>query len=345
MKFIVFVVLCIFLSSDLKAETSRLEILVQSMALSDDPTVQKIAAKIVFNHKIRTTEIIDILAYRLGTEAGKNYDNDLVSWYAKAIGEAGHKRYYSLLQHIEKTSQDKKIKNYAKKAMLNLTDTSMQGDFVLETFDINKIRKASKIQYDKNLVFEKSFETIDNSKDVNYVLEKLGMPNSISQELVPIKRPYVGSIVTQRLILKYEGLGSIRFGHADGKLLVEQVHKSIEFSPEMAASENGDLITLILSGTPMEYRETAKTIYIEKRFSNDVLDAAAKRIWADKALDDKFSIDGVAWLLKCIGASGNSRYKTLLTNLDNKSTHSKIRRYALNAKKVLLDMEAEQFIP
>jgi hypothetical protein len=345
MKSLIFIALCVFLSSDLKAETSRLEILVQSMTLSDDPAVQKIAAKIVFNHKIRTTEIVDVLAYRLGTEVGKNYDNDLISWYAKAIGETGYKRYYSLLQHIEKISKDQKIKNYTKKAMLNLTDTSTQGDFSLETFDINKIREASKIQYDRNLISERSFETIDNSKDVNYVLEKLGMPNSINQELVPIQRPYVGSIITQRLVLKYDGLGSVRFGHDEGKLIVEQVHRSIEFSPEMAASANGDLITLILSGTPMEYRETAKTIYTEKRFSNDVLDAAAKRIWADKASGDKFSIDGVAWLLKCIGASGNSRYKTLLTNLDNENTHSKIRRHALSAKKALLDMEAEQFIP
>jgi hypothetical protein len=34
-----------------------------------------------------------------------------------------------------------------------------------------------------------------------------------------------------------------------------------------------------------------------------------------------------------------------IADLDNENTHSKIRRHALSAKKALLDMEAEQFIP
>lgn len=343
MKYVVSFVCLFFLFLPTSyAETDRLNLLVQSMALSDEASINKLAAKIAYSEKMESVAVLDLLAYLLATE---HRNIDLLSWYAKAIGESKNGRYFSFLENIEKTSKDEKVKNYAKKALNKLRDKSSSDIFKLEDVDIDSIRTSLNSEYAKNIEGERSFDGIDASKNIHYVLEKIGLPDRVEQELVTFRRPIVGSIVTQRMILKYDGLGSVRIGSGDGQMLVERVHKAIEISPSVENSPHAALIKGILTDTPLRYREKAKVAYQANITSIELLDAAAQRVWTDKESKDKFAIDGMAWLLKCIMQSKNTRYKNFLTSLDAKGVHSKIRKYAKMANKSLLDAEVEQFIP
>lgn len=320
-----------------------IDLMVQKMLLVDEPGVNKLAAKIAFNEKLKGDKTIELFSYRLTESLKKNSDIDLLSWYTKAIGASRDPRFKSQLNNIFDNTANNKLKKYAKKASKKLGKELVEGQFSVQNFDFERTKSQLKESYEKGLKKVDRIEGVTNGRDIKYVLSTLGLPNNIEQEFVTIRRPYVGAIVTQRLILKYDDAGNVRMGYAGGQLIVERVNAAIEMPKIATDSENAHLIEPILSGTPMQYRQTAQTIYRDGNFEDEILDAAAMRIWQDKDNSDSFAIDGVAWLLKCLGASGNPRYKTFINRVIAESSVRKIQKYAKRASTSLLEGDAEQF--
>ncbi len=324
-------------------QDKNLDLMLQKMLFIEDTGVNKLAAKISFNEKLGSKNTIELFAHNLSEGFKGSSDMDLLAWYSKAIGASEDPRFKSLLTHIINNTNESKLRKHANKASKKLGKKIVDEQFDAQKFDYESLKSRLETSYEAGIKNVEKIENVSEGNEIRLVLSTLGLPNNIEQEFVTIRRPYVGAIVTQRLILKYDDVGNVRLGYTKGRLLVERVHAAIDMPKISANSKNAQIIEPILSGTPQQYRQAAQTIYKDGNFEDEILDAAAMRVWQDKDSSDPFAIDGVAWLLKCLGASANPRYKTFISRIIKESSVKKIRKYAKRASESLLEGDVEQF--
>lgn len=327
-------------------EESALESLAQHMLLGGNQSLRKLGAKVVYNEKISSQQTTEILVYHLNEGLSKeSYNEDLLAWYAKAIGITGDARFYEILKVSYKKARSKKLQSHLRKSVKKLRKAKADKTLSLDSIDIDVIRSNVKALYQKNMKSDRSFDNLKVGDNIDVVLKQIGVPETHDQEIVFIRRPYVGSVATQRLILRYDQLGSLRLGYNDGQLTVERLTNSVVVPTDSVPSKYASLIEQIANGTPMEFRKAAREVYSERKYTEEVLDVAARRIWQDKNLTDDHAIDGMAILIKSIGLSANPRYRTFLSDVVNESKIKKIKKYANHTLDVLFEFEAEQFIP
>lgn len=336
---------CVF-SCNAWSESSALSVLATKMLVQDNLNIRKMSAKIIHKENINDHKVLDLLAYRLEESQKKFSDIDLAAWYAKALSASDDGRYLIFLNQMHEAYSNEKIKSHISKSIKSTTKKqkkSKKQALSYSSVNIEDMVSAAEQDYRSRIVDERTMGGLKVGSDISSTLNQLGLPERIEQELVTVRRPYVGNIITQRLVLKYNGLSNVRLGYAGKELLIERITQTIALSPELASSKYGRYISSILTGTPQQYRETALTVYRQRLFSDELMDAAAKRIWIDRNTKDRHAIDGVAWLLNCISQSGNPRYRTFLTEVMEQTSVKKIRKYAKRAKTTLLDTEVDQF--
>ncbi len=327
------------------ANASNLDILVEKMLFEDNVNVKKMAAKAIYESPDRTPEVGDALAYLLMDGVNGNQSYDLTAWAAKGLGATNNPRYLQVLESALATTKNSKIKKYVKGALSQIKKPSYEG---LVSFDAN--------QYDREVALKRlaerynvkenvgdSWGEISVGNTIEETLAAFGMPYKIDEEINDTRHPYVGRIRTQRLALKYENIGYVTFGSKGGRLTVETISASYEGLPDVSGSKDARLINDILMGTWAQYKSAARSVCQHSKFSQEVLDASAYRAWSEKNVRGEAS-DGVAWLLKCIGASGNPRYRSILTDIKKVSEMRKVRKYANSALKSLEKRDVEQFV-
>lgn len=99
--------------------------------------------------------------------------------------------------------------------------------------------------------------------------------------------------------------------------------------PAQAASESGNrYIDQMTRGGPVSIREGAQSIYHTGNTEQEVLDVAAE-ILAQRyrtAVDRSYA-DALAWICKALGASGNGRYKAVVTEAANNGANRAIKKH------------------
>lgn len=103
-----------------------------------------------------------------------------------------------------------------------------------------------------------------------------------------------------------------------------------------ALDENGKrYIERLVKGGPESIRDTAESLYQTGTTDPEVLDVAAE------VLAQKYNVaagsfgytDGMAWLCRALGASGNARYKTVLMQVVDGAENRKLRGHCSKAAK------------
>ena len=86
-----------------------------------------------------------------------------------------------------------------------------------------------------------------------------------------------------------------------------------------------------------QIRTAAKTIASKRMYTPEVLDACEevlKQRYSEK-INDSTHVDAMAWLCKILGASGDTKYRTLLDEVSRARVHRKLRGYAIKSKAML----------
>ncbi len=338
---------CLLMCS-LFSNASDVDILVEKMIFDDNAGVQKIAAKMIYAQPKRTEAVGDALAYLLMDGAKRNNDASLTSWVAKAFGALDNPRYQQVLESALLTTTSSKIKKQIRNSLAKITKTFNED---LVTFDINQYDRAAALKRLTNrYIIKDSIEDlwgeISVGNSIDKTLEVFGMPYIIDDKINygrPILSPPVVVLRTQSLVLKYENMGYVALGSHGGKLSVEAMSATYQVFPGFSDENNAEFINELLMGTAVQYRIAAKSICENRRFAEEILDAGAQRAWQERSTSGR-GIDGVAWLVKCIGASGNPRYKSILTDIQDESKVRKIRKYAKKAIIALRNSDVDQYI-
>ena len=85
----------------------------------DDPVVQRIAAKAIYNTQLMDEDLLKLVADKLiavyWKEGLSKTEQDVAAWFCKAIGQSEKPEFRTLLTTVTENTPYKKIRKYAKK--------------------------------------------------------------------------------------------------------------------------------------------------------------------------------------------------------------------------------------
>lgn len=288
----------------------------------------------------------------LGIHGEIGFDSDTLSWLAKAVGASNSQRYSSLMGLVLEKTTDEKVKAYITKSKGKLKKPS-ESEFDPNQVDLDQIREKLQTAIEtsrKNKQPNQSkFATINNSTHIEDIYDVLGLPDSVNNAYVPVRRPYVGTIFEERLMISYNKMGDFRFTRRGGDWLVDQIRADITLTIDGMPvdvediSENSRFIEYLTSNNPQTFRSFAKRLYNKDRLSEKALDVIAQRVWLGRNDRDKTSADGLAWLCKTIIKLGNSRYHQAFKTIYNEASSKKVKKHAKKVFKALPLTDIEQF--
>lgn len=84
----------------------------------DDPVVQRIAAKAIYNTQLMDDDLLKLVADKLiavyWKEGLSKIEQDAAAWFCKAIGQSGKSDFITLLTTVAENTPYKKIRKYAR---------------------------------------------------------------------------------------------------------------------------------------------------------------------------------------------------------------------------------------
>lgn len=303
-----------------------------ALFVSEDPVNIRLAAKILedeTNPNIALTDLAALILYR-NYQANDEVTTDANAWILKALKISAHKRYLSLLSMISANTENEKLSKYLDETI----DSLRQGDEV-DPSSITKLNyDAIKVEVEQTLAVEpfpySHIDTVNKGDTVKVIYEKLGYPTNISNYVYGKRIPFAGTVKVEDTELFYAGSGSVRLRSLEGDQL------AFRTIPEKAAAiPTEGLADLLEAASGQRAVIIAKQLNRSKDYSIDLVDAAANKIWMEKASEDRYMVDAIAWLCKYIGASSNGRYTRFIENLVNTTENKKILKYAKSALKGL----------
>lgn len=114
----------LLMSFNAAAELTTEEQKVAEMLLSEDLSQLKIAAQIVSRREMTNPELIDIMAEVLLRKYATAYPNeiDTLAWMARAIGSTENGRYYTAINQVVESTDNRKLRRHADSALDDLDD-------------------------------------------------------------------------------------------------------------------------------------------------------------------------------------------------------------------------------
>lgn len=117
-----------------------------------------------------------------------------------------------------------------------------------------------------------------------------------------------------------------KIANAFGRPIVQWVFRNI--------GDDGSVLSplsLLDSDDASTLREIAMQLYNTSNFNEAYLDAAAQKIWSQRASKDRYMVDALAWLCKYIGLSERGRYRSFLESLEKDVGRGKLKKYVKSA--------------
>ncbi|XPF95760.1 hypothetical protein ACM9HF_07010 [Colwellia sp. RE-S-Sl-9] len=191
-----------------------------------------------------------------------------------------------------------------------------------EKFNL-KLDKNNKV----NKTQKELFSTIMTGESYQLITYKFGEPDEI---LHPNKNS----------TFIYNGLGQVKFIRQSKS--EAYVYMTIPTINDDSLSV-GSVRALIEPATGRTIRELAKEYYGMNIQDVKILDVFAEKIWKERNHQDRYMLDGVAWLCKILGQSKNARYKSLLKALLEPKTSKLKKRHVESSLEMLTGNEEVQF--
>jgi hypothetical protein len=312
---------------------------------ADDNGRVKLGAKGLEHDGNAEIELADLAAKVLWEydKGIRRLDPDTAAWLARALGATHSKRYLALLKELAATNPGK----IAKYAASSLTALSKSGEtFDPEVVQLDQIRSSLRADAQDELPGDGSLFDFQSGVWIEDVFAKLGYPTDVGMAVRTRKVPHIGRISVTNLLLGYAGKGSIEFEYGNGDWYAVTVMP--HSAPQTAADANqsgelSDLMQGLLSTNPMVFRTTARRAYSAAFFDEPLLEVAAWRLYSDMKTEDDALVEGLAYICKLLGNSGNSRYYALLSQVKENAGHRKLRKYAQSALLNIPFGDGEQF--
>ncbi|HEX7047492.1 MAG TPA: hypothetical protein VF275_07960 [Gammaproteobacteria bacterium] len=134
----------------------------------------------------------------------------------------------------------------------------------------------------------------------------------------------------------------------NGFLLLDVIEEHVtltKLGERWVVLEDSSIIQRVKSKDFDDIDKVARDILVHERYSEPVLDAVATRIWRLRRSQEDIDADIVDVLLEVIEESGNSRYRSFLTQVSEDARHWKIRNIAIATFDDLEPSDVEQFQP
>jgi hypothetical protein len=94
-------------------------------------------------------------------------------------------------------------------------------------------------------------------------------------------------------------------------------------------------IEMLVRGGPESQRDAAQNLHNGGAQNTEVLDVAAEVLLQSYRRPGFVEVDATAWLCKALGASGNDRYRGVLTEVASNSAERKVKKHASQALEML----------
>lgn len=154
------------------------------------------------------------------------------------------------------------------------------------------------------------------SKYAKKALKKLGVDD--------VKQYSGGDIVLSNIKLKYKK--------------VENPYEN------MRSIAKADYIGGLIHGNSKEVQYSIKLLYSNEVTDIEVLDVLSEVLLRDLKSSDDYVIDGISWGCKVLGASENSRYEAVLSEIKNSAENKKVIKYAKRSVKQLSSVKADLYL-
>jgi len=203
---------------------------------------------------------------------------------------------------------------------------------------------------------EDKFLNITSRYTVDQVYNELGVPDSTRVVYYWYKRSrwaggaWVPTVLSTDLEIKYKKLGTITLSlkDLDNPLVVKSIITTIVYKQEedSGQSTNNDtkseeidekkelIRSLRTSYEPNILSRLGWRIYHEKLFDVEILDELMRRVYGDMDANNSM-VGAYTVFLKCIGASGNTKYIPKLQTIMNDGGHRRVKNWAEKAIEML----------
>ena len=316
---------------------------------SANPDDVKMGARAFQEDGVKQSELLDLAAERMCMYVNGDGDTymdekpnlDTVSWLAKVLGSSGDAKYRPFLQDaLSKTKRDKN-KKYFGEALGELPAGTPGAAYepscpTLADFRAKALagRTPAKVSF-KDVNGLKAGDTLDT------VIAKLGSPTTAHYYQYSVFHPFVGHINSDDIQISYLGAATFEFDDDNGWHVIRVIENAVDPAVDLV-SPDAELLDGVLSGSKDVVSDTGDQMKDKKLFPTDVLDAAARRVWFQRDTSDGDTLDALDDICDLIGESKNPRYRTLLTQVTQKSAVKKVQKYATEALAELPAGDAEQ---
>lgn len=308
----------------------------------------KLAGQSIAEQGIKDPALLDLVAERFCIYADRDGDMDkdapdnseTVSWLAGALGQSGDGKYRPMLEKALQKTQSKKNRKYFTKALAQLPAASA-SPYTPKCGSLEELRSQVLSSRAPAAVDAAKLSGIKEGQGLDTVYQQAGLPTEVRRFGYRIHRPFVGGIDEDGIELQYGGAGHIQF-EGDDNWQVSGVFVNVVDPAADPNSPDKALMDKVLSGDPDTYSQAAQDMIDNRQFPQDVLDAAARRVWKQRDASDGDAVDGLAWLCKLLGSSGNMRYRTVLSAVADKAAEKKLRKYAKESLEMLPAGDVEQ---
>ncbi len=103
-------------------------------------------------------------------------------------------------------------------------------------------------------------------------------------------------------------------------------------------------IKALTLGGPTSIKNTAESIFRVGNAEVEVSDTLAEIVLQNYTSSDGQYIDAVAWSAKALGKTGNARYRSVLSEVLEKSGNKKLNKHVGGALKMLPESSADQYV-
>lgn len=285
-------------------------------------------AKAVERNPGLAPDVLDVVAAvlleRSANPSTSAMELDTSAWLMRALGAGHQARHRAAIEQATKAYQHKKIDKYAEAA---LEDMTRQDPAPSVGIDLMALRGQLQAERDAMQATNTAVASYALGTPLETVLRDQGYPPRTSRTMKTAGYRYV-QVTLRALRLHYPDLGMIDIGNgsASGRSWVVT-----RFWPKLGDAYTGDYLfeaMALVNGNDRELSDVAHELVTTKVREPQLLDLAEARIRQSMATRFEHEVQGLAYLCRLLGASGDRKYVDVLRKAAEDGADGGLRRHA-----------------
>lgn len=349
---LVFPILLLFSFNAVSATKEEYERFIYwTLLTSDDASNLDLAVRAMKREQLSDNSVLDVVAKDLWEFRSRQYDRkfaDVLSWMAKDLGLSRLPRYRNILERSQaEFRNNEKIKEYVDDALKSVGQGDADDSFEPDKFSLDAIRgQLKEIRAANPAPVLTSEPVIAGGTPFEKIFEQYGLPDVMDASLRSASVPGLAHWDLSYLRVWYTQHMGFRFSfdkdNGKGWVLMDKWPLETSVALQYNGNKPGTALALWTNDVLL-LQETAKRMYIEHATDSGLLDVMADRLWLSLAHPAPDYSDAFAWMCKVIEQSRDGRYATLMHDLIEKSTDSKVAKRAASALDELLNTQVNQY--